>query len=297
MGVPVRRLRPEDVEAAGALLYHACATAASARGYSAPWPGEQEAAAMLARDVDAEPAGAWVAEVGGAVVGVGVVRVRGEVATLAPIAVAADRRGLGTALVEALLERADDAGCAAVRACAPAWSPAAYALLSGQGFSVCDVAVAIERDASAPPRLESARGLEVRAATREDMAAIQRVDAALTGNDRPDDLGRLVRLVARRRGTVVGYLGAARAGGGVALGPAVAADAADLFTLVASALAAENVAGGAPVRARLSTVAPAAALAARAAGFHVCELGVVMSRGAPPPARPPQLYSLAPEIL
>ncbi len=100
-----------------------------------------------------------------------------------------------------------------------------------------------------------------------------------------------MRLVARRRGAVVGYLGTGAGSG--QLGPALALDVADLGALVARALA--GVDG--PARARLSTAAPTAMLAALGLGFRVVALGTLMVRGVSPPARPPQLYSIVPEIL
>lgn len=117
------------------------------------------------------------------------------------------------------------------------------------------------------------------------------MDERLTGHARSGDLATSLTLVARRRGALVGWLAAA----GRALGPAVAVDSSDLFILIARAVT--DLGPAAEVRARLSTAMPAAAMAAVALGFRVAGVGVVMSRGAPPPTRPPQLYSLEPEVV
>jgi ribosomal-protein-alanine N-acetyltransferase len=291
------------MEAAAALLYRAFESSASTHGFPAPWASEAQARGLLERYREAATGRVLVAEEGGAVVGVGAVRLRGEVATLGPIATYIQGRGIGGALVDELLRRADEAGALAQRLYVDAWNPAAYALYTGRGFGVVDTVVHVERAPGPGPALESARGLEVRAFEARDLAEVQRLDRKLTGHDRPEDLSAHVRLVARRRGDVVGFLGAAEAGDEILLGPALAVDASDLFTLITHALHAGEAgaqgwsAVGRHLRARLSTTAPAASMAALGLGFRIRELGVVLSRGAPPPARPPQLYSIDPEIV
>lgn len=302
----IRTLKPSDLEAAGALLYRAFESAAGEHGFAAPWEGEAQTRALLERHRggaagDAATGRVLVAEEGGALVGVGALRVRGEVATIGPLATYIQGRGIGGALLDELLRRADEAGTLAQRLYVDAWNPGAFALYAGRGFGVIDTVAHVERAPGPGPALDSARGLEVRAFESRDLDEVQRLDRRLTGHERPADLTEQVRLVARRRGDVVGYLGACDAGGAILLGPAVAVDASDLFTLITHALAETGGPGWSaadrPLRARLSTTAPAACMAALGLGFRVREVGVIMSRGAPPPARPPQIYSLDPEIV
>jgi ribosomal-protein-alanine N-acetyltransferase len=298
--VDIRTIKPADTEAAGALLYRAFESSAGDHGFPAPWDDEAEVRALLERHRDAAAGRVLVAEEGGAMVGVGALRLRGEVATIGPLATYIQGRGIGGALLDELLRRADEAGTLAQRLYVDAWNPGAYALYAGRGFGVIDTVAHVERAPAPGPALESARGLEVRVFEPRDQDEVQRLDRRLTGHDRLADLGELVRLVARRRGDVVGYLGAREAGRTILLGPAVAVDASDLFTLITHALAEAGLGWSAadrPLRARLSTTAPAASMAALGLGFRVRELGVIMSRGAPPPARPPQMYSLDPEIV
>ncbi|WP_428266812.1 GNAT family N-acetyltransferase [Haliangium sp.] len=311
----VRALKTSDLELAGALLQHSFERSSHSHGVAPPWRTVAQASALLERYLQAEPGSVVVAEEGGAMVGVGALRLRGEVATIGPIASAIDGRGVGGAVLDELLRRADEGGAGAQRLYVDAWNPAAYALYAGRGFGVVDTVAHVERAPAPGPALESARGLEVRPAEPGDHEELVRLDRKLTGHDRGVDLGVLVRLVARRRGEVVGYLGAqvapqegGEAGGDgsgdtLLLGPAVAVDASDLFTLLSQVLAPggegalADAAEAAVLRARLSTTAPAAAMAAIGLGFRIRELGMVMSRGAPPPARPPQLYSIDPEVV
>ncbi|MEM9490186.1 MAG: GNAT family N-acetyltransferase [Myxococcota bacterium] len=298
----VRTLEPIELELAAGLLFQVGERAATQHGYSPPWPDERAAHNALVRYRASDTDAVIVAEEGGAVIGVGAARLRGEVASIGPIATYMDGRGLGGAILDELLNRVDSAGAQASRLGIPAWNTSAYALCAGRGFAVVDMASHVERQPEPPPALDSARGLEVRPFERRDLDALVRFDARLTGHERGSDLAERVRLVARRRGEIVGYLGACDAEYATILGPAIAVDASDLVTLIATALTAAHsesedwIAGGKPQRAVLSTAALATSMAAMGIGFRVKQLDVVMSRGAPRPARPPQLYSALPEI-
>jgi ribosomal protein S18 acetylase RimI-like enzyme len=300
--VNIRPLKPADLEPAGALLFQMFQRAASAHGYHAPWADEAEARSLLAHYYEAAPTLSLVAEEGGAVIGVGTARVRGEVASIGPIAAYVEGHGVGGALLDRLLEGADEAGAGATRLYVDAWNPPAFALYAGRGFGVVDVVAHVERKPAPGPALHSARGLEVRAFEAGDLEELARLDLKLTGHERARDLADMVRVVARRHNAIVGYLGAQQTASMTRLGPAVAVDVSDLFTLITTALAASEqgeswIQADKPLVARLSTAAPAASLAAIGMGFRIRELGVLMSRGAPPPTRPAQLYSIVPEVL
>ncbi|HET6612409.1 MAG TPA: GNAT family N-acetyltransferase [Kofleriaceae bacterium] len=290
-----RDIEAGDLEVAGSILYNAFSRSAETRGHPAPWPDENTARDLLAGYAEAEPGGVVVVEEGGAVVGVGAVRIRGESASIGPLASWMDGRGIGGRALDELIERAEGAGASSIRLYVDAWNPGAYALYAGRGFAPVDVVSHLEREPGNRPQLGISRGLVVRAPTAADLDEVARLDATLTGNTRPGDLERAVRYVARRSGAVVGYLGFSKTSFGVALGPAVCADMTDLTHLVACALA-DGLSDG-RARARLSTATSPRSDLCKALGFRVRELGLVLSRGAPPPARLAQLYSVSPEIL
>lgn len=283
----LRGLERRDWDAVAALLYEAFARFGRDRGQPPPWNDLAEVRTLVERYA----ASGVVAEAGGAIVGAGFVRIRGEVATLGPIAVAAPGRGNGGQLLDELIGRAEGQGAIAIRLYQEASNPEAFALFSGRRFTAVDVVAQIERSSGTPPRLDAARGLEMTPLRPADLGEVAALDLRLTGLERRDDLSTQVRLVARRRGAIVGFLGI----GSKAqfLGPAVALDVADLGALIARALI--DTTG--TVRARLSTAAPTAMLAALGLGFRVTSVGTMMVRGVTPPARPPQLYSIVPEIL
>jgi len=310
--VNIRGLLPADLDVAGAIAFQAYGRTAVHGDTLVPWLDESRAAAALAAARHRQDQ-LVVAEEGGAVVGVGAVRLRGEVASLGPIATYVEGRGIGGALLDALVGRADEAGARSHRVYVPGGNPAAYALCAGRGFAVTDVVVGIARDARAALPPGNRRGLEVRRFQSGDLDELARLDERLTGHERRSDLAESVALVARRRSAMVGYLAMTRTGDSMQLGPAVAVDTSDLFTLVAhvlgdgpdepdgpeldDAVAAAAAGNGGTAYARLSTAPPAASIAALALGFQIRGMGVVMSRGGPPPARPAQLYGITPEVL
>ena len=286
----IRTIETQELEVAGGLLFQATAAAAQAGGHPSWWKEERDAIHVLARDCEVDPSSVVVATEGGAIIGVSSMRVRGDVACLGPMAVAADGRGIGGALVDELLERADVAGARSTRLHVDAWNSAAYALYAGRGFQVVDVAFRAARTLEDPPAVGTARGLEVRAVREDDFDPIYRLDCKLTGYSRQAELKSLVKLVAFRHGVVVGYAGMTA---GV-IGPVLTIDAQDLHTLVAHALL-MNPEGKTEVR--VSTAAPATAMSLMSLGFRVSALGIILSRGALPPARPPQLYCMDPEFV
>jgi hypothetical protein len=287
--VNLRGLDERDLEIAGILLYESFARSARARGQAPPWADAAETTRLAARYLADELGDAVVADVDGAVAGVGFARRRGEAATVGPIAVAAPGQGIGGQILDELVARTEAQGSAALRLFVDGGNADAFALFAGRSFGALDVVAALERPAGAAPRIDGARGLEVSAFRAGDLAEMAALDLRLCGLDRRGDLTAQARLVARRRGVVVGFLCA----DGSVLGPAVALDVSDLGGLVARALA--DVPGRAV--ARLSTATPTAMLMALGLGFRVTGVGTLMVRGVSPPARPPQLYAMVPEIL
>jgi hypothetical protein len=285
--VKLRPLEPGDLDAAGALLHEAFARSARDHGHAPPWPDAATARTLAERELE----NGLCADVDGALAGIGFVRLRGDVATIGPLAALAPGRGTGGQILDELVARAEAHGAASVRLYQDGWNPSAFALHAGRSFAPFDVVACLERPAAPAPRLDAARGMEFAPFRAADAAEVATLDQRLTGLVRSEDLARQVRLVARRRGVIVGYLGVG-AGRGL-LGPALALDVADLGALIARAL--PDVDGVA--RARLSTAAPTAMLAALGLGFRVTAVGTLMVRGVSPPARPPQLYSIAPEVL
>jgi hypothetical protein len=289
--VKLRAIERRDVETVSVLLCESFRRAATAHGARPPWPDAAAAAALVNAYLAADPEGGIVADADGAIAGCGFLRRRGEAATIGPIAAAAPGQGTGGRILDELIARADAAGVASLRLFQDGWNADAFALYAGRSFAVVDVVACLERAPRPAPPLGASRGLEVTPASPADVAELAAFDLRLTGLERRDDLGATVKLVARRRGSLVGFVGAA----GRSIGPALALDAADLGALIVRLLP-ELPEGEAPT-ARLSTAAPTALLVALGLGFRVVSVGTIMVRGLAPPARPTQIFGVFPEIL
>lgn len=271
-------------EAAAAAILVAGAEVNARRGGARIMPDAAKALVVGARAAD--PHGAIVGTIDGKIVSVGFARRRGEVAAIGPLAVAEPGQGHGGVLLDELLSRVEHAGATGVRALVEGANPEAFALLASRAFAPIDTACRLFRAPGAPPKIDAARGLEVAPPTPADAGALAELDLRLTGLERPAVLAKATH-VARRRGAIVGFL----VGAGGVIGPAVALDVVDLAGLVARALPAT------PALTLASTAAGGPALLALfALGFRVLDSGTVLSRGVGPPARPPQLYGIDPEL-
>jgi hypothetical protein len=287
--VTARVLKAGDAEAAGELLVQAFSRARGDHGALSPYGSVKDAAEAVAALCAAEPEGALGAWDDGRLLAVGFLRKRGDVATLGPLGVATPRQGHGGRLLDELIACAEGWSCGAIRVFQDAGNADSFALFAGRCFAPVDVVACLARPAGAPPRLDAARGLEISPLRPGDLPEIFTLDHRLTGLERRTDLEQRVRFVARRRGALAGFLGMDEN----RLGPALALDVADLGALMVRALGECTL----PAVARLSTAAPTALLAALGLGFRVVSVGAILSRGVAPPTRPPQLYSLSPEIL
>ena len=99
----LRGLEKRDLEIAGVLLYESFARATRERGQSPPWADAGETMRLAERYLGDELGESIVADVDGAVAGVGFARRRGEAATVGPIAVAAPRQGIGGQILDELV--------------------------------------------------------------------------------------------------------------------------------------------------------------------------------------------------
>src|SRR5262249_17827682 len=149
-------LERRDPDAAGELLFEAFARAAREHGHAPPWPDAAAARALAERAL----AEGLVADADGAIAGVGFARVRGDAATIGPLAALAPGRGTGGRIVDELVARAEGHGATSVRGYQDGWNPASFALLSGRSFAPFDVIACLERPAAPAPRLDAARGME-----------------------------------------------------------------------------------------------------------------------------------------
>jgi hypothetical protein len=291
--IEVRRLEPRDVDEASAILYEAFASVYRRRGHTPPFPNVESAVWLCRAYLDLDPDGCALAAVGGAVAGVGFAHLRGQVASIGPLASRPGARaGVGRALMAHFHRLA--AGASSVRLFQDSFNPDSFGLYTRLGYRVVDVAPYLVAARLLPPRT---RPPAVRALAAADVAAVGRFDLARIGADRARDLTLLAAtgrgLVVERAGALAGYLFYRVLPARAIVGPALAESPellADLVDAVADALPDR------PAVIRASSSSPLVVERAFERGFRVDHLGNLMAKGpyAPPPA---QLYALFPESL
>lgn len=223
---------PEDAEACGRVCYAAFRDIALAHGFPPDFPSEEAAVSRVRAFFSVPGTDCLVAEREGRVVGVAFLHDRRPVAAVGPVAVAPDAQdaGVGRALTEGLLERADRRGFPSVRLVQTAYHSRSLSLYVKLGFDVREPLSAVQ----GTPIGGAVPGREVRRAAEEDVEACDRVCRWVHGHDRGLELRHAVRrgsaTVVVRGGAVVGYATAVGF-----WGHAVAEEEEDLRALIAAA--------------------------------------------------------------
>jgi hypothetical protein len=291
--IDVRVMREQDTDRAAQILVSAFAQVYHQRGHVPPFPNLESAIWLCRAYLELDPAGCAVAEVGGVLVGVGFVHLRGAVASIGPLAARpGGPRGVGQALM-AHLSRLT-VGCTSVRLFQDSFNPDSFGLYAQLGYTVRDVApYLLAGDLKPPP----GRLPEVRAFVPDDLPRLQDFDRRLIGADRAPDFGLLIStgsvLLLERRRTLEGFLFLRALPARAIVGPAVATSEEVLCTLVDAAT--QALPGRSAVM-RASAASPLVLRRALQRGFRVDHLGNLMVSGSfvPPPS---QLYALFPESL
>ena len=158
-----------------------------------------------------------VAEAGGEIVATGVGTANGPVGWIGTIFIAPDRRGrgLGRALTQAIIDRLESAGCRSLVLVATVDGRRLYERMGFEVHSRYHVLQAIGLPAASSPD-------GVRAFEAGDLAAIERLDRAGTGEDRAHAIRRFAsndttRVTTADDGTIEGYVLRAPWGGGATI--------------------------------------------------------------------------------
>lgn len=206
MTVRIRAAAPSDAEACGAIMFGAFADVAERHGFPPDFPSA-EAAIGLARSLIANPAVCGVvAEVHGRVVGSNFLSEADPIRGVGPITVEprAQGRGVGRALMHAVIERAN--GAAGIRLLQDGFNMGSLALYAALGFEVREPVVVMSGRPAEPP----AAGAATRPMTERDLdacdALCQRVHGVSRRNELADAVRFLAPMVAERDGRIAGYM-------------------------------------------------------------------------------------------
>ena len=201
----LRTIQPTDADAVAAIVYEAFAGIHDHHRFARDFPTPEAAAGLVSAFV-AHPA-IWgvVAERDGRILGSNFLDERGPVRGVGPITVdpAAQERGVGRRLMEAVLERSN--GAAGVRLLQDAFNTRSMALYASLGFAVTDPVVVL----AGRPRGAAPDGHRVRALTAADLPAAAELSVAVHGYDRSAELGDAIAgagaYAASRNGALAGY--------------------------------------------------------------------------------------------
>ena len=207
MAVVIREIRQEDAAACGRICYEAFATLAHAHNFPPDLPNSEVATGLVAQMIRSEGTFGVVAEESGRVLGSNFLHEADAIAGIGPITIdpAAQNRGVGTALMKSVLDRAAARNRIAVRLVQAGYHTRSLSLYSKLGFEVREHLSCFQ----GPPIAQSAAVPSVRVAREADLASCnalcRRVHGADRGHEVQQAMARGLARVVERSGRITGY--------------------------------------------------------------------------------------------
>ena len=232
MAVSIRPIKPADVPEAARICHDAFRAIAAQHNFPPDFPGPAAAADLLAFLSGHGGFYGVVAELDGAVAGSNFVDERSPIIGLGPITVDpnAQNRGIGTALMRPMIDRAARARAPGLRLVQSGYHARSLCLYTKLGFAVREPLVNLQ----GPPLALSIPGCTVRPAAAADAEACNRLCRQVHGHDRAgelrDAIGQGSAAVVERAGRIAGYTTQI-----AFLGHAVAATNDDMKALIGAA--------------------------------------------------------------
>jgi predicted N-acetyltransferase YhbS len=205
--IVLRRAVPDDIPAAGRVLYEAFATLAAKHGFPPDFPTVAVATGCMHGLVTNPGFHGVIAERDGHIVGSSFLDERGPICAIGPVSVdpAAQDARVGQALLGAMLERATERGAAGVRLVQISYHNRSLSLYAKLGFDVRETFAAMHGEL---PPFESP-GTTVRVATEADEAACNTLCVRVHGFARAAEVGHAIgrgkAKVVERMGRVTAY--------------------------------------------------------------------------------------------
>lgn len=228
----LRAATPADADAAGRICYAAFKTIAERHRFAPDFPDPETAIGLMKHMISRDDIDGVTAEAAGRVVGSNFLWVDGSVAGVGPITIdpAAQDKGLGRRLMEAVIERARKRGVPSVRLLQAAYHGRSLSLYTKLGFEAREPLSVMQ----GPPPALRIEGRRVRAANAADIEAADALCRRVHGHARSGELRSAVAqgtaTAVERQGRITGY-----ATGIGFFGHAVAETTEDLQALIAGA--------------------------------------------------------------
>jgi GNAT superfamily N-acetyltransferase len=207
MSLNVRVGRPEDAASCGRICFEAFKSISEQHNFPPDFPSAHVATGLLSGILSRPDVYSVVAEDSGRVLGSNFLWENSPVAGIGPITIdpVAQNRGVGRALMENVLERAERKGFASVRLCQAAYHGRSLSLYTKLGFNVREPLTTIQ----GPPLQQELPGHAVRVAAIQDVDACNLLCHRVHGYSRGQELSDAVQggtaTVVERGGRITGY--------------------------------------------------------------------------------------------
>jgi GNAT superfamily N-acetyltransferase len=230
--VTIRRAKPEDAPACGQICYEAFTSLNLAYNFPPDLPEPGVALGLLSMMFSHPGFYCVVAELDGRIVGSNCLDERSAIAGVGPITIDpnAQNRGIGRALMRAVMDRSRDRNCPGIRLVQAAFHNRSLSLYTKLGFDAVEP-LSVMQGAPLKRRVD---GFSVRHATVTDLEACNRLCQSVHGHHRGGELADAIQqgsaLVVERGGRITGYTS-----GTAFFGHSVAETNSDLQALIAAA--------------------------------------------------------------
>jgi len=203
----IRQATPEDAPAAGAICYDAFCAINQYHGFPCDFPSQEVAVGLMSTLFSIPGFYCVAAEDEGRIIGSNCLDERAIITGVGPITVdpAGQNRGVGRALMKAVMDRAEEKGAAGIRLVQAAFHNRSLSLYASLGFDIREPLSCFQGRTTQ----REVPGCSVRAARIEDLEACNALSREIHGFARGADLAtsisRSIALVVERGGRITGY--------------------------------------------------------------------------------------------
>jgi GNAT superfamily N-acetyltransferase len=203
----VRKARPEDAPVCGRICYDAFTKISTEHGFPPDFPSVEVAAGVLSMMFSHPGFYCVVAESGGQILGSNCLDERSAIAGVGPITIDPEiqNKGVGRALMEAVLARSAERGFQGARLLQAAFHNRSLSLYTKLGFDTREPISAMQ----GPPIKLSIPGYSVRPPRLADLEDCNRLCVSVHGHDRGGELRDAIQqgtaVAAERDGRIVAY--------------------------------------------------------------------------------------------
>ncbi len=203
----IRQVNPEDATVCGRICYEAFTKISTDHGFPPDFPSVDVAVGVLSMMFTHPGFYCVVAESAGQILGSNCMDERSAIAGVGPITIdpAVQNKGVGHALMEAVLNRSAERGFRGTRLLQAAFHNRSLSLYTKLGFDTREPISTMQ----GPPIKLATPGYSIRAAGVSDLEECNRLCGRVHGNDRSgelrDAIGQGSAVVAERQGRIVAY--------------------------------------------------------------------------------------------